>query len=354
MTIRIEPLDTFFFRDGKPFTMGAETWTDTVFPPSPSVFYGALRTCWLSNQIGVFSKENIDLSEKLQIKGLFIQINDNLYLPVPNDFVEKKRNRKERLLTDKVESVISNKQVSLLTTQDKTTVVEDISDNALMSVDNFENYLKKFNLKNLQYRNSSYYITKDSKIGISRNSDARTTEEGMLYRVDFNRFKSDEKTLIAFVVDFEGLDSFPEEGIIKLGGEGKLASFKSITSEKVTPPSFQDADEFKLYIATPTIFDNTDKGWLPEWIDEQSLLSKGFKFKVKLHSVSIGKPVMIGGFDLLIGKPKPMYKAIPAGSVYHFKLLEGQMSDVINEFHGKTISEIYSKQGFGLSYIGKI
>ena len=50
MIIQIDPLDTLFFRNGKPFTMGEETWADAVFPPYPSVVYGALRSAYFSNQ----------------------------------------------------------------------------------------------------------------------------------------------------------------------------------------------------------------------------------------------------------------------------------------------------------------
>jgi CRISPR-associated protein Cmr3 len=356
MTIRIEPLDTFFFRDGKPFTMGAETWTDTVFPPSPNVFYGALRTCWLSNQIGVFSKDNIDLSEKLKIKGIFIQIDDNLYLPVPRDFVEKKEKKKkeaEHLLTDKIESVISNKPTSVMSVERKDVRVEEIANNALFDINVIKQYLKKQNTDYYYYLNASDYLVKESKLGISRNFDTRTTEEGMLYRVDFNRFKNDENKQIAFVIDFEGLDNFPNNGIIKLGGEGKLARFDLITQKDIPAPTFQNCENFKIYLATPAIFQN---GWLPKWINKTTLLSEHDDFKVKLISASIGKYISIGGFDILRGEPKPMNKAVPAGSVYHFQLLEGHIDKVIETLHGKCISDIESdcKQGFGLSYIGKI
>lgn len=355
MTIRIEPLDTFFFRDGKPFTMGAERWTDTVFPPSPSVFYGALRTCWLSNQVGGFSSKNIALSENLQINGIFIQINDNLYLPVPKDFVEKKKNKGEHLLTDKLETVISSKSslLSVLSVEHKNLIMEDITQNALFDVNVLKQYLKKQNVDYYYYSKSSEYLVKESKIGIARGSDTHTTDEGMLYRVDLNRFKNDENNQIAFVVDCEGLDSFPKNGKVKLGGEGKLASFELITQKNIPAPIFENCNEFKIYLATPTIFQN---GWLPNWINKTTLLSERSDFEIKLISASIGKYTSIGGFDLVKGEPKPMYKAVPAGSVYHFQLIKGDIDTVVKAFHGKSISDIesYRKQGFGLSYIGKI
>ncbi len=51
-------------------------------------------------------------------------------------------------------------------------------------------------------------------------------------------------------------------------------------------------------------------------------------------------------------KPKPMFKAVPAGSVYFFELLEGNANQ-LEKFHQKSISDIYPEQGFGICYIGK-
>ena len=46
MVIKINPLDTLFFKDGKPFSMGEETWASGLFPPYPGVIYGAIRTAY--------------------------------------------------------------------------------------------------------------------------------------------------------------------------------------------------------------------------------------------------------------------------------------------------------------------
>jgi CRISPR-associated protein Cmr3 len=60
MIIELNPLDTLFFRDGKPFAMGEETWADGIFPPPPSVIYGALRTAWFANNIEEFVRLKIN------------------------------------------------------------------------------------------------------------------------------------------------------------------------------------------------------------------------------------------------------------------------------------------------------
>ena len=42
----------------------------------------------------------------------------------------------------------------------------------------------------------------------------------------------------------------------------------------------------------------------------------------------MGKYTSIGGFDVERGRPKPMKRAVPAGSVYYFELLEGDLEKV--------------------------
>ncbi|MEZ4955201.1 MAG: type III-B CRISPR module-associated Cmr3 family protein [Saprospiraceae bacterium] len=98
MELTIQPLDTLFFRDGKPFARGDETWADSTFPPNPSVIYGAMRTALAT----VEGKEIPfgDVPERLgtenfSIKNIYYRIDKKNYLPLPLDFVEYKSRRAE-------------------------------------------------------------------------------------------------------------------------------------------------------------------------------------------------------------------------------------------------------------------
>jgi CRISPR-associated protein Cmr3 len=48
MLIRFEPIDTLFFRDGRPYHQGENTQTNVPsrFPPSPTTLVGAIRAAW--------------------------------------------------------------------------------------------------------------------------------------------------------------------------------------------------------------------------------------------------------------------------------------------------------------------
>ncbi|MCG9968984.1 hypothetical protein L9W92_13160 [Pelotomaculum terephthalicicum JT] len=98
MIIRMEALDTLFFRDGKPFSRGDESWASDMFPPNPPVFYGALRSAYFARNPGELSKANQpgDPTGGLQIKGLYLQVEDQVCLPLPLDCVGPKGDRDKK------------------------------------------------------------------------------------------------------------------------------------------------------------------------------------------------------------------------------------------------------------------
>ncbi|MEO1927848.1 MAG: type III-B CRISPR module-associated Cmr3 family protein, partial [Nautiliaceae bacterium] len=101
-------------------------------------------------------------------------------------------------------------------------------------------------------------------------------------------------------------------------------------------------DIFKIYLLTPAIFRN---GWYPDFLDE-NFEGKINEVRIKLIAASLGKNEYIGGWDIRKNSPKPMYKAVPVGSVYYFKILEGNKEDIL-EIDNIVSNEEYKKHGFG-------
>ena len=106
MWYKIKPLDTLFFRDGRPFTMGSETWANLIFPPYPSTLYGAIRS-WLIFERGNIQdfkngkfKDEIGTPNekgKLSLKGPFIAIENKFYFPIPIDMLDMGENKLYKL-----------------------------------------------------------------------------------------------------------------------------------------------------------------------------------------------------------------------------------------------------------------
>lgn len=357
--LRINPFDTFFFRDGKPFSAGDDTWADGIFPPSPSVIYGALRTAWISEQPDGFTEDNIKASEELKIKGIFLEFNHNtISIPVPRDFVYEKGQKDNKhylnLELNRVKSICTLEMIAFI---DK--IVENFDKGYLLRKSSIGRYLSKE--KNIEPKEA--YILSESKIGIGRDISTHTTKESALYRVDMMRFiagyhehNENEDENAAIVVECEGLN-FPKKSILKLGGEGKAAQYDIIENQPqycmVEPPLNFSENRFRLSLITPSVFDN---GWLPSWVNTPDFIGEYKGLKLKLLATVLGKPLSIGGFGYSMDsqrfEPKKMYKAIPAGSVYYFELLKGTFDEVKSLFHYQSISEQKANEGFGITYLG--
>jgi len=350
MIIVIKPLDTLFFKDGKPFSMGEETWADTIFPPFPSTIYGALRTAWFKQNIKEFEilkeSEKLNTEEdptiRLKIKNIAIKKGSDFLFPIPRDILQNKDQELKRLNLSQKKYLTSAGNTNLLLnpteevySYESSWIYEvDLMDYLNNDISSFEKPIKIEELFEFE-----------PKIGIARNRITHSSEEGKLYRVSMLRLKED----IRIYVDFEGLDI--NKDFFKLGGEGKFVIASKIDKRpNISLPYITD-NRFLLYLSTPAIF---NKGWVPDWIDENTLTGTipETNIQIKILTAAIGRPKFIGGFDMAQGKPKPMYKAVPEGSVYYFEILSGN-KDKLKKIHGKSISDIYPEQGFGICYVGK-
>jgi len=363
-TIKITPLDTLFFRDGKPFSQGDETWADGHFPPNPSVLYGALRTY-------IASKKNIPFSDipnklsNVKISDIFYQIkNNSFYYPTPLQMVEldkdsntkkvEKKDKEYKQIVNLIPYETQNLKSSL--TQDvkyifvppKNQIVESV-EGSLMELNLLIDYLKGIE-KDFKIRKIIDYMTTEPKVGNAINSETNTTEESMLYRVGMIRTKRSEKDDDELKICITAQNSSLTEdeidnSLVKLGAEGKLVHFANIKSIDLIDTSAIKikGNYFKLYLATPAIFDHNH--WYPN-------LAK-FGIDAKLIGTCMGKPKSIGGFKMISDKgrePKPMYKAVPAGSVFFYETNEP--AHKIQNLQGCSVSDIATDEGFGIAYFG--
>lgn len=356
MWIRLQPLDTVFFRDGKPFSQGEETWSDSVFPPFPSVFYGALRTLYFTqhpDKLKEWYQQDQDATAQLRITSIYLESQDEQlhYLPSPRDIVvfNKRQKHKKELtfLTTTPYAQTSNPAPYLLTVPAGHDSKAEEPDELFESA-SYQKYLQGA-LENTGF--ISFPYIRESKVGIGRDDTTHAAgAEGRLYRVEMLRLATHKKRLYqpeqwAFLLEFHGLELEKGVGILKLGGEHKAARYeiKDARPDTLSPPS-TPFKQFKLCLTTPAIFNN---GWYPD-------LGEKWGAEVKLLAAAVGKPQFIGGFDMKKRQPKPMYRAVPAGSVYYFQCSAQCSQDLVTQLHGKSISDIYPQQGFGLGFIGAI
>lgn len=376
MITKITPLDTLFFRDGRPFSMGDDTWADGIFPPLPSTIYGAMRSAYIAWRGDLRKFKNGEMKNSIgseteygsfKIKGIFIQRRCDIFYPLPRDLVKDKHPKNEgdkNMVHNMRMKVPENLFFTNTVTQDlifpqNIENAESVDGGFLDEISLGEYLNAKSN--DFSYRSMFEFFLIEPKTGIKRSNNTHSTEEGHLYRVGMIRLAQInlDKSIneVSILVDYDGLDDFPNNGMVRLGGEAKSAVIKKLNTFKIpelSPESKAKINKdkrIKLYFATPAIF---KYGWLPDGMDSKKLTWEKNGCKLKLLTATIGKPVMVGGWDLAHNRPKPMRKAVPAGSVYYFEITDGNAEALENIFHYKNISDYGSQEGFGLSLLGVI
>lgn len=327
----IKPNDTLFFRNGLPFGKGEETVAETNILPYPSTIWGAMFSTLLIQQ--KVENANTENQEKLKLKTLYLYDykNQKILVPAPLDIFN---DTNKRLHTQKfVESSdfchsLGNKFSNLIMpfTEEK---VESAKGFFIQITDLLRHYPFENNYPYITLYDTSDFLNVYDKIGIARSNETHTAEEGNLYRVEMLEYGDDW----GFIVEFECEVDFPQNGILKLGGEAKTAAFEQVKKpydleifEK--EETINQTDLCKVYFKTPTFIPND------------------FLQKVTCEAAFIGNAISIGGFDVKEKRPKPMLKAIPAGSYF---VLSSTFEKSIESWK-KDIHEILNplnKNGFG-------
>jgi CRISPR-associated protein Cmr3 len=363
--LKIEPVDTLFFRDGKPFSMGDQSAAFGIFPPYPSTVYGAIRTGVISQSKGYSSfcagdmaaeigtPEDIT-STSLRLKGIFLCEDECIYLPAPLDLAtEDEKDEKKAFRTSKRDSppFLSNIELPSYLFSRELEKTQSVT-GSFISDSDLKDYLNgsrnEFNL----YQ-QDYFCMMEYKTGIKRGIKTRTVEEGNLYRVGMRRLRNE----CALVCDIEGVSSLSKRGVLKLGGEGKVVRYETVSlslpdDREAIIEQVSQTKQFKLFLATPAIF---EKGWLP---DDNIL--KNSDYQLELLTAAIGSAFHVGGWEMAkkkngrrIGGHKPMIRAVPSGSVYYFRIKSGKVETIYHQFHYQNIGQ-RAKEGFGLAFVGVI
>lgn len=382
MKLFLQPNDTFFFRDGRPFTKGEQSEGHAIFPPLPSTVLGALRSTYIAEfgDLPLFDSGGMQntigtpesLCDAIRLRGVFLASNRDsqldMFFPVPLDLVYKKAEERTRniplhALTPASKNFTSNDTSNTILAWSNSESIDSDADGLLDMVD-IEQYLEKAPT-DLQLISRTTLIEREPKIGIARSGNTLSSEDHMLYRMNMSRFKNSDG-IYGFVADYECNKSLPKAGgLLKLGGEGKSFIYQDIDRDvdslsshlDTVRVSIKSTGKFKLYFATPTIFKN---GWLPLWLTSGTFLGEyplrgKPPISLRLITAAVGKPVTIGGWNMVKGEAKPTYRAVPAGSVYYFELIDrSRIDDLIDALHYQNISDERSEEGFGLALIGVV
>ncbi|MFP7756011.1 type III-B CRISPR module-associated Cmr3 family protein [Thermodesulfobacteriota bacterium B35] len=166
----------------------------------------------------------------------------------------------------------------------------------------------------------------DHRLGIGRDPGSRTAAEGKIYTSEAVVLTAGT----AFLAGFSGTN-IPEDGLLRLGGDGRGAEV-SLPSGDVLPPGVGRPeagwDGFRMILTTPGVFPD---GWLPPGCAEEDggiFLACG-GLRAELRAAALGRHGVVSGWDMANHRPKPARRVVPAGSVYWFRVAEGDSGELV-------------------------
>ncbi|RMD65727.1 hypothetical protein D6833_02500 [Candidatus Parcubacteria bacterium] len=155
-------------------------------------------------------------------------------------------------------------------------------------------------------------VQADRRTGIRRSNRKRRVEEGALYFTGHLRLGED----VSLGMAVEGADDIEPDGLVRLGGEGRLARV-TVREVPLGRPSATPASNR----AAVVMLSNGDfrGAYEPDWPEG-----------IRCVSACIGRAIREGGWDYRKKQPKPLRALVPAGSVY---FVEGNIEGLENLTH---------------------
>ncbi len=161
--------------------------------------------------------------------------------------------------------------------------------------------------------------TSDPRLGIALNSTTRSADTGRLYTTDTVAFHENAGFLIG-VAGAEGV--LPADGLLRLGGDGRGASL-SVPKVQEVWRRLPQSPRFRMVLSTPGLFPS---GWLPLPLSGDAppvLRIDGLE--ARLVAAAVPRAQVVSGWDLARREPKPAQRVVPAGAVYWFETVRGDM-----------------------------
>jgi len=345
--LQIEPVDAWFFRDGRPFNRGeSQDDLECLFPPAPVTVVGALRAAlarergwsgsgsWTdhSHELRDILGDGFEDLGRLRFLGPFLLQNGELLWPMPRHVVghmaeetdEEGRTRTvfvpKRLLrptTDPVICDVGETRLPELSAGGQTVSAQSAekppkpADGVFLTTAGMSKVLAGHLPDKTECRLSEDLFTEELRVGISREVETRTTGRAALYNPRYLRLKPGVSLI-------EGVAGLPDQWqlptLMPLGGESRMATV-TLLERPPTFPQLATGSLVTLISATPACF---AEPWWGAWPgDGVSRLSGELAGTVV--TVAVDRPQRIGGWDSLAGSPLPLRPFVPAGTVWWFE-----------------------------------
>ncbi len=366
--VEVQALTPLLFRDGRPFSLsaGSETQARSLPLPLPNTLAGLVRTQVGLAQGGAAFDHNDNHSALQNLHGIPVYgpilVQGNTFLfPAPKDAVVYQNGGGSlevmRLKPYRPTAGGCNLPPGLCPLR----VTEDVKPESgynFWSQEEMTDWL----LGRDQVLKKRGGLPEERRIHVGIDPRAGRAQEGQIFSVGYRSLEQggQEYRLRARV----SLDTSPEP-IGYLGGERRPVRLRvyEVLSQYWfdCPQAIKEAFEkfdpekqlIRMVLATPGLFEH---GWRPGWLERSGELHlpRGLgNVKLSLVAAAVGRREPVSGWQLRTGRPRPVRWMAPAGSVYFFRLEEGQASTVLESWlRPVSDNEQDRKDGFGLALWG--
>ena len=315
--ILMEPLDTLFFRDGRPFDSASRT--ESILP-LPQVAAGALRTWLLRSfecdfgRLAERMREGQCFSEavvqvlpdgaglgEFSVRGPWFHRHNAPLTPIPSVLMREEGG----MVTQS--APLKSRALPGWNPPEKGMLPLWIRDSA--QAKRITGYLSPTGLGTFLCGRiprpedivaPADLFAHDARTGIAVCPDKQAAAEGMIYGIRLLALKEGVRLYMEVEGPADIVDRLPQESTpLPLGGEGRRVLFQRTAPYCWPEATSADGDGVLLLLTAPGIFDG---GWRPS--------------SLKAVAASVPGYTAVSGWDLALGGPKPTRFGVQAGSVY--------------------------------------
>lgn len=369
MFVELTPLDTLFCRDSRQFGVGDAHWADSLFPPPPSVCFGARRSAIYRLRGEAVAKTpwfgSGDTAGHLYQRGPAVLVKGAAYFPAPADAIVQEVGGS--LLLTAMKPDPSHRETAcssvplpyLLVPAGEPERMGKPAGETWISREYLQRYLRldtgtplEIPADHWRKRLDLFDLERRTNVAIEPRTHAAAY--GQLFALGHVRLRPG----VSLLCEWGQAGSIPAgaadlpSGLLQLGGEKRVARLATGLSGKYWPDPpprlWEDTKAktftFRIYFATPAYFQDGSAG-VP------AMPATGTA--AKLLAAAVGKPLALGGYDMVKKAERPIRRFIPAGSVYYCSAARAELDRVLGlHAHCLGSDAFLCAQGFGLAFLG--
>lgn len=206
-------------------------------------------------------------------------------------------------------------------------------------------------------------LKRQGRVHVAVDPETGTGVEGALYSTENLVFSDNQAILCRLLPDGIDLGELPTRGVITLGGERRISLLRREGNQWPACPeplleALEGSEFLSLTLATPAVFSG---GWKPGWVNGELCGTPPCHagLRLRLVGAAVSRHLSVSGWRHGRcrdgGGPKPVRRVAPAGSVYYFRVIKGELTpDIIGRLWLSPLSDSDAARndGYGLALPG--